>query len=421
MQLSELCIRRPVMTTLLMAAFVIFGMLAYQALPVSELPSVDFPTISVSASLPGASPETMAAAVATPLESQFSTIAGLDSMTSTSAQGSTTITLQFSLDRNIDAAALDVQSAISTAQRNLPTDMPVPPSFRKVNPADSPIFYLAMLSSTLPLSVVDEYAETLLAQRLSTLTGVAQVRVFGAQKFAVRIQANPDQLAARGIGLDELQKAILASNVNQPVGTFDGPRQSIAIKTNGQLETAAAYGPLIVAYRNGAPVRLDEVATPLDSVENNKVASWYGDRRAIVLAIQRQPGANTVETVDAIKRVLPAFQAKLPASIELKVLYDRSESIRDSIRDVQFTLLLAGGLVILVILLFLRNLSATLIPALALPISVIGTFAAMQVLGYSLDNLSLLALTLSVGFVVDDAIVMLENIVRHIEQGETPF
>ncbi|MDS4027439.1 MAG: efflux RND transporter permease subunit [Candidatus Contendobacter sp.] len=421
MQLSELCIRRPVMTTLLMAAFVIFGMLAYQALPVSELPSVDFPTISVSASLPGASPETMAAAVATPLESQFSTIAGLDSMTSTSAQGSTTITLQFSLDRNIDAAALDVQSAISTAQRNLPTDMPVPPSFRKVNPADSPIFYLAMLSSTLPLSVVDEYAETLLAQRLSTLTGVAQVRVFGAQKFAVRIQANPDQLAARGIGLDELQKAILASNVNQPVGTFDGPRQSIAIKTNGQLETAAAYGPLIIAYRNGAPVRLDEVATPLDSVENNKVASWYGDRRAIVLAIQRQPGANTVETVDAIKRVLPAFQAKLPASIELKVLYDRNESIRDSIRDVQFTLLLAGGLVILVILLFLRNLSATLIPALALPISVIGTFAAMQVLGYSLDNLSLLALTLSVGFVVDDAIVMLENIVRHIEQGETPF
>ena len=421
MQLPELCIRRPVMTTLLMAAFVIFGVLAYHALPVSELPSVDFPTISVSASLPGASPETMAAAVATPLESQFSTIAGLDSMSSTSAQGSTSITLQFALDRNIDAAAQDVQTAIATAQRQLPADMPTPPSFRKVNPADSPIFYLVMQSPTLPLSVVDEYAETMLAQRLSTITGVAQVRVFGSQKFAVRIQADPDQLAARGIGLDELQKAIQDSNVNQPVGSFDGPRQSIAIKTNGQLETAAAYGPLIIAYRNGAPVRLNEVATPLDSVENNKVASWYVDRRAIVLAIQRQPGANTVATVDAIKAVLPAFQANLPASIELKVLYDRSESIRESIDDVQFTLMLAGALVILVILLFLRNLSATLIPSLALPISVIGTFAAMYALGYSLDNLSLLALTLSVGFVVDDAIVMLENIVRHIERGDPPF
>ena len=421
MQLPELCIRRPVMTTLLMAAFVIFGVLAYHALPVSELPSVDFPTISVSASLPGASPETMAAAVATPLESQFSTIAGLDSMSSTSAQGSTSITLQFALDRNIDAAAQDVQTAIATAQRQLPADMPTPPSFRKVNPADSPIFYIVMQSPTLPLSVVNEYAETMLAQRLSTITGVAQVRVFGSQKFAVRIQADPDQLAARGIGLDELQKAIQDSNVNQPVGSFDGPQQSIAIKTNGQLETAAAYGPLIVAYRNGAPVRLNEVATPLDSVENNKVASWYVDRRAIVLAIQRQPGANTVATVDAIKAVLPAFQANLPASIELKVLYDRSESIRESIDDVQFTLMLAGALVILVILLFLRNLSATLIPSLALPISVIGTFAAMYALGYSLDNLSLLALTLSVGFVVDDAIVMLENIVRHIERGDPPF
>ncbi len=421
MQLPELCIRRPVMTTLLMAAFVIFGVLAYHALPVSELPSVDFPTISVSASLPGASPETMAAAVATPLESQFSTIAGLDSMSSTSAQGSTSITLQFALDRNIDAAAQDVQTAIATAQRQLPADMPTPPSFRKVNPADSPIFYIVMQSPTLPLSVVNEYAETMLAQRLSTITGVAQVRVFGSQKFAVRIQADPDQLAARDIGLDELQKAIQDSNVNQPVGSFDGPQQSIAIKTNGQLETAAAYGPLIVAYRNGAPVRLNEVATPLDSVENNKVASWYVDRRAIVLAIQRQPGANTVATVDAIKAVLPAFQANLPASIELKVLYDRSESIRESIGDVQFTLMLAGALVILVILLFLRTLSATLIPSLALPISVIGTFAAMYALGYSLDNLSLLALTLSVGFVVDDAIVMLENIVRHIERGDPPF
>jgi len=421
MQLPELCIRRPVMTTLLMAAFVIFGIIAYRALPVSELPSVDFPTISVTASLPGASPETMAAAVATPLEGQFSTIAGLDSMTSISAQGSSSITLQFSLSRNIDAAAQDVQSAISTALRKLPPNMPTPPSFRKVNPADSPIFYISLLSPTLPLSVVDDYAQAQLAQRLSTISGVAQVMVYGAQKYAVRILANPDQLASRGIGFDELMSSIAQANVNQPVGTFDGNRQTFSIKDNGQLTTAAAYRPLIVAWRNGAPVRLEEVATPIDSVENNKVASWRVDKRAIVLAIQRQPGTNTIETVDAIKRILPSFQAKLPAAIEMKVLYDRTISIREAIHDVQFTLVLAGFLVILVILLFLRNLSATVIPGLALPISVIGTFAAMFAFGYSLDNLSLLALTLSVGFVVDDAIVMLENIVRHVEAGEEPF
>ncbi len=421
MQLSEACIRRPVMTTLLMAAFLIFGVIAYRALPVSELPSVDFPTIQVTAALPGASPETMAAAVATPLESQFSTIAGLDSVTSTSAQGLTSITLQFSLDRNIDAAAQDVQSAIAAAARKLPPDMPTPPSFRKVNPADSAIFYVTLLSDTLPLTTVDDYAETELAQRLSTLPGVALVNVFGSQKFAVRVQANPDQLASRGIGIDELQQAIAKGNVNQPLGSIDGSHQSFAIKDNGQLSNAAAYRPLIVAWKNGAPVRLSEVATPIDSVENAKIASWFVDRRAIVLAIQRQPGANTVETVDAIKRVLPVFAAKLPAAIEMKVLYDRSVSIRDSIDDVQFTLVLAGFLVILVILLFLRNIYATIIPSLALPISVIGTFAVMNVFGYSLDNLSLLALTLSVGFVVDDAIVMLENIMRHVEAGEPPF
>ncbi len=421
MNLSELCIRRPVMTTLLMAAFLIFGIIGYRSLPVAELPSVDFPTIAVTANLPGASPETMAAAVATPLEGQFSTIAGLDSMTSTSAQGSTSITLQFSLDRNIDAAAQDVQSAISAALRKLPPNMPAPPSFRKVNPADSPIFYIAMSSTTLPLSLVNEYAETQLAQRLSTIPGVAQVQVYGSQKFAVRVQVNPDQLASRGIGIDELQQALGQSNVNQPVGQLDGNRQTFAIKDGGQLANAAAYRPLIVIWKNGAPVRLEEVATPIDSVENNKIASWNVDKRAIVLAIQRQPGANTIETVDAIKRILPSFQAKLPAAIEMKVLFDRSLSIREAINDVQFTLILAGFLVILVILLFLRNLSATLIPALALPISVVGTFAAMSVFGYSLDNLSLLALTLSVGFVVDDAIVMLENIVRHVEEGEPPF
>jgi HAE1 family hydrophobic/amphiphilic exporter-1 len=421
MNLPELCIRRPVMTTLLMAAFVIFGLIAYRALPVSELPSVDFPTIAVTANLPGASPETMAAAVATPLEGQFSTIAGLDSLSSTSAQGTTSITLQFSLDRNIDAAAQDVQSAIAAAQRKLPPSMPTPPSFRKVNPADSPIFFIALSSPTLPLPVINEYAETQLAQRISTISGVAQVLVFGSQKYAVRIRANPDQLAARGMGIDELQQAVAQANVNQPVGLFDGERQSFAIKDNGQLTTAAAYRPLIVGWRNGAPIRLEEVATPIDSVENKRVAAWNVDKRAIVLAIQRQPGANTIETVNSIKRILPSFQAKLPAAINMTTLYDRSISISEAIEDVQFTLVLAGFLVILVILLFLRNLSATAIPALALPISVIGTFAVMYAFDYSLDNLSLLALTLSVGFVVDDAIVMLENIVRHIELGETPL
>ncbi|MCK6412951.1 MAG: efflux RND transporter permease subunit [Azonexus sp.] len=421
MNLPELCIRRPVMTTLLMAAILVFGILGYRALPVSELPAVDFPTISVSASLPGAAPETMAAAVATPLEGQFSTIAGLESMNSTSAQGSTTITMQFALSRDIDAAAQDVQSAISAALRKLPPNMPTPPSFRKVNPADSPIFYIAMSSETLPLSLVHEYAETQLAQRLSTIPGVAQVQIYGSQKYAVRVQANPDQLAARGIGLDELQQAIAQGNVNQPVGQLDGSRQTFALKDNGQLSNAAAYRPLIVSWKNGAPVRLEDVATPIDSVENIRIASWHIDKRAIVLAIQRQPGANTIETVDAIKNVLPAFQAKLPAALTMKVLFDRSHSIRDAIEDVQFTLVLSGFLVIMVILLFLRNLSATVIPSLALPISVVGTFAVMHLLGYSLDNLSLLALTLSVGFVVDDAIVMLENIIRHVEAGETPF
>ena len=425
MQLPELCIRRPVMTTLLMAAFLIFGVIAYRALPVSELPSVDFPTISVSASLPGASPETIAAAVATPLEAQFSSIAGLDNMSSVSARGATSVTLQFSLDRDIDAAAQDVQAAIAAALRKLPSEMPTPPSFRKVNPADSPIFYLAMHSDTLPLPAVNEYASTQLAQRISTIPGVAQVLIYGEQKYAVRIHADPNALAARGIGIDELHQAVASANVNQPIGNLEGAKQTFALRANGQLEDAAAYRPLIVAWKNGAPVRLDEVARVRDDVEDNRRANWIvdknGDQRAIILAIQRQPGANTIATVAAIKAILPAFQEKLPASIQLSVFYDRSVSIHESVNDVQFTLILAGCLVVLVILLFLRNLSATAIPALALPISVIGTFAAMYALGFSLDNLSLLALTLSVGFVVDDAIVMLENIVRHVEAGESPF
>ena len=421
MNIPELCIRRPVMTTLLMTALLVFGVVAYPRLPVNELPNVDFPTISISASLPGASPETMASAVATPLEGKLSTIAGVSSMTSTSALGSTSITLTFELDRNIDAAAQDVQSAISSAQRQLPKEMTTPPTFRKVNPADAAILYLAMSSSTLPLTQVDEYAETALAQQLSMVDGVAQVSVYGSQKYAVRVEVDPDRLAAAGIGIDQLQTAIADANVNQPTGSLYGSRQQLPIRNDGQLLRAPAYNDIVVAYRNGAPVHVGDVGKAIDSVEDDQKASWFNGQRAIVLAIQRQPGANTVATVDRIKQVLPGFRAGLPPSVKLQVLYDRSQSIRESVNDVQFTLLLAGVLVVLVIYLFLGNLSATLIPAVALPISVIGTFGAMQALGYSLDNLSLLALTLAVGFVVDDAIVMLENIVRHIEAGEEPY
>jgi len=419
--LPELCIRRPVMTTLLMAALVIFGIAAYPRLPVNELPNVDFPTINISASLPGASPETMASSVATPLEAQLSTVAGIDSMTSSSSLGSTTITVTFALDRSIDGAAQDVQAAISAAQRQLPQDMPTPPTYRKVNPADAPILFLTMQSSTLPLSTVDDYAETELAQRLSMVDGVAQVNVYGSQKYAVRIAVDPDRLAATGIGVDQMREAIAAANVNKATGSLNGQRQLLSIRSDGQLMRAADYGQVVVAYRNGAPVRLSDIAVPRDSVQDDQKASWFNGHRSITLAIQRQPGANTVETVDKIFALLPAFQETLPPSVKLNVMYDRSVSIRDSVHDVQFTLVLAGILVVLVIYLFLGNASATLIPAVALPISVLGTFGAMFALGYSLDNLSLLALTLAVGFVVDDAIVMLENIMRHIELGEEPF
>jgi HAE1 family hydrophobic/amphiphilic exporter-1 len=421
MNLPELCIRRPVMTTLLMSALVIFGIAAYPKLPVNELPNVDFPTINISASLPGASPETMASSVATPLEAQLSTIAGIDSMTSSSSLGSTAITVTFALDRNIDGAAQDVQAAISAATRQLPREMPTPPTYRKVNPADAPILYLTMQSSTLPLSTVDDYAETELAQRLSMVDGVAQVNVYGSQKYAVRIAVDPDRLAATGIGVDQMRDAIAAANVNKATGSLNGKRQLLSIRSDGQLMRAADYGQVVVAYRNGAPVRLSDIATPRDSVQDDQKASWFNGNRSITLAIQRQPGANTVETVDNILGLLPGFTATLPPSVKLNVMYDRSESIRESVHDVQFTLVLAGILVVLVIYLFLGNASATLIPAVALPISVLGTFGAMFALGYSLDNLSLLALTLAVGFVVDDAIVMLENIMRHIEAGEAPF
>jgi HAE1 family hydrophobic/amphiphilic exporter-1 len=418
MNIAEIFIRRPIMTSLVMLAILIFGITAYFDLPVSDLPNVDFPTIQVTASLPGANPDTMASAVATPLERQFSTIAGVDSMTSTNGTGSTQITLQFNLSRNIDAAAQDVQAAISRASRLLPQNMPAPPSFNKVNPADMPVLYLALSSPTLPLYTVDEYAETLMAQRISMISGVAQVSVYGSQKYAVRAQVDPMALATRQIGIDDVGNALGSGNVNLPTGVLNGQRQAFTIQATGQLFDAAAYRPLVVAYRNGSPVRLDQVGRVIDSVENNKAASWYKDTRAIVLAIQRQPGTNTIEVVDSIKKLLPVFRSQIPASVDLNVLYDRSASIRDSVADVKFTLLLALFLVIMVIFLFLRNFSATLIPSLALPFSLIGTFAAMYALGFSVDNISLLALTLSVGFVVDDAIVMLENIVRHMEHGE---
>jgi HAE1 family hydrophobic/amphiphilic exporter-1 len=418
MNFSELFIRRPISTILVMLAILLFGIAGYRQLPVSDLPNVDFPTILVTASVPGASPETMASAVATPLERQFSTIAGLDSMTSTSALGNTQITLQFDLNRNVDAAAQDVQAAIARAANQLPPNMPTPPSYRKVNPADQPILYLSLSSQTLPLSTVDEYAETILAQRISMISGVAQVQVYGSQKYAVRVQVDPKALASRSIGIDEVASAVMKANVNLPTGTLWGTHQAFTIQSTGQLTDAAAYRAVIVAYRKGSPVRLQDIGRAIDSVENDKVASWYNNVPAIVLAIQRQPGTNTVEVVDHIKDVLQTMRADIPPSITLSLLYDRSVSIRDSVQDVKFTLFLAIGLVILVIFLFLRNLSATIIPSLALPFSIVGTFAVMYLLDYSLDNLSLMALILSVGFLVDDAIVMLENIVRHMEQGE---
>ncbi|MAN79193.1 MAG: acriflavine resistance protein B, partial [Magnetovibrio sp.] len=417
MNLSELCIRRPVMTTLVMLGLVLFGVFAYRGLPVSELPNVDYPTIEVTATLPGANPETMAAAVATTLEGQFSRIAGVRNMTSISASGTSRITLEFELNRNIDAAALDVQSAISTALRSLPDDMTDPPSFRKINPADFAIFYIGLSSDTLPISMVNEFAETMLAQQLSTINGVAQVQIWGQQKFAVRAQVDPDALATRGIAIGEVEQAIRGGNSYQPTGTLNGPDRAIAVKTTGQMSNAAAYNKLIVAYRNGAPVRLSEIGTAIDGVEATRVATYFGERQGIMLAVYRQPGSNTVQIVKQINDILPVFRQQLPESVNLEVMYDRAQSIEEAILDVEFTLMLASALVVLVIFLFLRNLAATVIASIALPISVIGTFSIMYVMGFSLNNLSLLALTLSVGFVVDDAIVMLENIIRHKEKG----
>ena len=419
MNIAALFVRRPVMTVMVMLCILAFGLGAYRLLPVNALPNVDFPSIQVQAQLPGANPETMASAVATPLEKQFSTIAGIDSMTSVSTSGQTTINLQFSLDRNIDGAAQDVQSAIAAAARSLPSSLPNPPTQRKVNPADFPVLLLALTSESQPLSVVDDYGENLLAQRISTINGVAQVQVYGSQQYAVRIQLDPNQLASRGIALTDIEQAVGNANVNIPTGTLYGRERATAVQATGQLNNAEDYKPIIVAYRNGAPVRLSQIGRVFDSVQNDKVAAWYNGTRGVVLAVQRQPGTNTIEIVDAVKRILPTFEAQLPPSIKLSTLYDRSQSIRESVRDVQLTLLLALVLVVLVIFVFLRSVSATFIPSLALPLSIIGTFAFMYVFGYSLDNLSLMALTLCVGFVVDDAIVMLENITRHMEMGKS--
>lgn len=415
---SALFIRRPITTTLVMIGIFIFGCIAYRLLPVSDLPSVDFPTIQVSASQPGASPDTMASTIATPLERQFATIPGLDSMNSTSTLGNTQITLQFNLSRKIDGAAQDVQSAIQAASSILPPGMPTPPSYRKVNPADAPILYLVLTSPTLPLSQVDEYAETDVAQRISMVGGVAQVNVYGAQKYAVRVQLDPYALATRGIGIDEVQSAIKTGNVNLPSGTLYGNYQAYNLNANAQLTDAAAYRKLVVAYRNGAPIRLEQLGRVIDSVENDKTAGWFNNTRSIILAIQRQPGVNTIDVVDSIKKLLPTFKEQLPAAVNLDIMFDRSQSIRASVGDVQFTLAITIGLVVMVIFVFLRNLTATVIPSLALPLSIVATFSAMYLLGFSLDNLSLVALTLAVGFVVDDAIVVLENIVRHQEMGE---
>ena len=373
-------IRRRVMTTLVMAAILLFGAMAYRRLPVSDLPTVDFPTISVTAALPGANPETMASSVAQPLEKEFSTIAGVDNMTSTSLLGNASITLQFALERDIDAAAQDVQAAIARAGRNLPRDMPSPPSYRKVNPADSPILFVALTSPTLPLYELNRYAETTIAQRISTVLGVAQVQVYGGQKYAVRVRLDPRELATRGIGIDEVQRAVQDANVNLPTGVLLGPERSYTVQAGGQLTTAEAYGPIIIAYRGGKPVRLAELGRVYDSVENDRVAAWFIDRRAgidqrgIILAVQRQPGTNTVEVARRVKELLDVFREQLPASVSLRILFDRSQSIQESVRDVKTTLLVTLILVVLVIFLFIRNLYATLIPSLAMPMSIVGTF-----------------------------------------------
>ncbi|MDR3358099.1 MAG: efflux RND transporter permease subunit [Desulfovibrio sp.] len=422
MNIAAVFIRRPVATTLVMLGMLFFGSAGYVSLPVNQLPNVDFPTIMVMADLEGADPETMAASVATPLEKQFFTIAGIDSISSVNATGRSRISIQFELDRDIDAAALDVQAAIGLAQRRLPTNMTTPPSFRKVNPADLPIMYLRVSSPTLPLYTLNEYADTLIGQRISMVAGVAQVIIYGQKQYAVRVQLDPDELASRGLGIDEVADAVAAANSMLPTGSLDGSLRASFIKSSGQLFDAKSFGDVVVTWRNGAPVRLRDLGAVTDSVRQDKQTAWgNGGVPSITLAVERQPGANTVQVAEAIRGLLPGLERQLPPAVTVDIFNDRSESIRESVADVKFTLVLTVFLVVLVIFLFLRNLPATVIPSLALPMSVISTFAVMSVLNYSLDNLSLMALTLAVGFVVDDAIVMLENIVRHQESGKDPL
>ena len=422
MNLSELCIRRPIMTVLLSASAVLAGVIAYGDIPIAALPSYDTPTISVTALLPGASPETMASSVATPLERQFSTISGVAVISSTSTLGNTSITLEFDQNRNIDAAAVDVQAALLRAQRSLPIEMTSPPAYRKVNPADAPVIFLTLTSPSMSLSDLNSFADNLISPTLSTLSGVAQVNINGQKKYAVRVRVDPDALATRKLTIDDIANALRSANANSPVGTLEGPRQTLTIQANRQLANAAAFASLIVATGpTGSPVRLSEVAQVEDSVESVKTASWDNGERAITISVQRQPDANTVATVDAIKAEMPKLIAQMPSSIEMKVRNDRAVSIRDSIHDVKVTLAITITLVVLVIFLFLRKATATFIPALSLPISLLGTLGLMRWFGYSLDNISLLAITLAVGLVVDDAIVMLENIVRHVEKGMPPL
>ncbi|MFC3108211.1 efflux RND transporter permease subunit [Undibacterium arcticum] len=421
MNISELCIRRPVMTVLLSIAIVVIGVFAYTLLPIAALPSYNTPIINVTGVLPGASPEIMAASVATPLEKQFSTIAGLATISSSNTLGSTSITLEFTPDRDIDAAAVDVQAALLRAQRSLPVEMTSLPAYRKVNPADAAVLLLVLTSPSISLADLDDYAENLISPSLSTIDGVAQVSVLGQRRYAVRVKAKPAELAARNMTLDELASAIHAANANSPVGVLDGPRQSMTLEANQQLRNAAAFGNLVIKSADGLSTRLQDVAEVVDSVESTKSGSWANGEPSIVLAVQRQPNANTVAVVDAVKATLPQFKAQMPTSINLKVFLDRSNSIRDAIKDVKFTLLLTVFLVVLVIFLFLKRLSATAIPVVTLPISLIGCCALMYWLGYSLDNISLLGITIAVGLVVDDAIVVLENIVRHVEHGMSPL
>src|SRR5262249_35914844 len=418
---SRTFILRPVATSLLMAAILLSGIVAYKQLPVSALPQVDYPTIQILTFYPGASPDVMGSSITAPLERQFGQLPGLNQMTSTSSFGASMITLQFALDLNIDVAEQEVQAAINAASSFLPRDLPNPPTYSKTNPADAPILTLALTSTTLPLSKVQDLADTRLAQRISQLPGVGLVTISGGQKPAVRIQANPTALAAYGLSLEDLRTSVAAANVNQAKGNFDGPRQAYTIGANDQLASSDSYKSVIIAYRNGAPVRLSDVADVIDDAENVKQAAWKDDSPAVILNIQRQPGANIIGVVDRIEKLLPQLKQALPPAIDVGVLTDRTVTIRASVEDVQFELMLTVALVVMVIFLFLRTLAATIIPSVAVPLSLIGTFGVMYLLGYSLHNLAVMALTISTGFVVDDAIVMIENIARYIEEGESPL